>query len=200
MEIFLTCTLNQQTNAMKIFFTITLIFISIITNAQPALTYTEVVNVDSISKAELYSRARSWFNEAFKSSQNVLNIQDKETGELSGTGVMKYTPTVWRGNTQTIGIVRFNVTIKIKDGRYKYEFTNFTHEGSVSRNTYGKLPASSFGLITITDTCSHSDFEGYQNWKNKVWVDIKNQINININPMIEALKKKMNQPAKSDSW
>ena len=168
--------------------------------AQPPLSYNEIIKVDSVSKAILFERARSWYNESFKSSQHILNIQVKETGELSGNAIMEYKPEVFRGNNQTKGIIRFIVTIKVKDGKYRYEFTNFTHEGSRSITSYGNVSASSFGLITITDTCSHSDFKGYQNWKNKVWADIKMQINANILPMIETLKVKMNQSAKLDSW
>lgn len=49
------------------------------------ITYTEVVNVDtSLSKLELYSRAKEWFAKAYNSSQNVIQIEDKESGKIVG--------------------------------------------------------------------------------------------------------------------
>jgi hypothetical protein len=50
-----------------------------------AIKFTEVVNVDA-TKEQLFLRARAWFNDAFKSSKDVLQIQDKGTGEIAGNG------------------------------------------------------------------------------------------------------------------
>ena len=99
-------------------------------HVQP-LAYFGVIQVDFVKKNELYQRARSWFNATFAKSQNVLNIQDKETGELSGTATMYYTSSVFMGHACTSGTVSFVITVLVKDGRYKYALTLFRHEATV---------------------------------------------------------------------
>ena len=48
--------------------------------------YTEVVHVDSVSKNELYARAKLWLVDTYKSSINVIQLEDKENGEIIGKG------------------------------------------------------------------------------------------------------------------
>jgi hypothetical protein len=49
------------------------------------ITYTEVVYLDSLTdKQEIFSRAREWFASAYKSSINVIQMDDKEGGKIVG--------------------------------------------------------------------------------------------------------------------
>ena len=48
--------------------------------------YTEVVSVKGVSADELYYRAREWFSRAFKTSNNVLQMDSKERKTLIGKG------------------------------------------------------------------------------------------------------------------
>jgi hypothetical protein len=48
------------------------------------LKYSEVIQVDGINKEVLYLRAKSWANDVFSNSKNVIQIDDKEDGEIEG--------------------------------------------------------------------------------------------------------------------
>jgi len=174
------------------------IFLSFASIAQDKLIYTEVVKVDSsIKKEELFSRARSWFNSSFNKSQNVLNIQDKESGELSGTAIIRYVPNVYVGSSVTTGKISYVISVKVKDGRYKYQVTDFIHYGSPSSIER----ACNFDLIMKTDTFPRDPYNGQKRWCDKVWADIRKQIDSSIQPLIFSLKTNMGRPAKEDdNW
>lgn len=106
---------------MRIF--LTLVFVStffIMTNAQDKLkeslplingkvTYINTIKLDSVSKDEIYNRAKHWL--AYNSDRIMIDNND----ELIGRGhfLVDFSH-VW-----------YSITIHIKDGRYKYEITNF---------------------------------------------------------------------------
>ncbi len=102
------------------------------------------MQVANVSKDELFQRARSWFNDAFKSSKDVLQIQDKETGELSGKGNISGTMAFKAfGSHLSSILVSFSMKILVKDGRYKYEAANFVHfKTGDSGEGYGILTSS----------------------------------------------------------
>lgn len=176
-----------------------------VANSQP-IGFIEVIHVDSASGSQLFDRARQWFNTAFKDSGEVLNIQDKESGELAGKGVLKYNSRIFSGSNATTGWVSFTVQVLVKDGRYRYDITNFIHEGNIL-NRYG--PAN-FGLITQDTNCPYTKRQvwpkspslgGMEGWMDKVWIDIKEQINAETASIIGSLKEYMGRPiSKSDDW
>ena len=119
---------------------------SITTYGQTVLTYTEVIQVDSVTNIELYNRAKLWFATVYNSSNDVLQLENKEEGQLIGKAIMKYNPTVLSGSETTKGSIKYTIKIFVKDGRYKYEISDFIHDPV--GNQYGK---SSLGLITTDE-------------------------------------------------
>jgi hypothetical protein len=93
------------------------------------ITYSEVVTVDSsTSKNELYSRGREWFAKAYKSSTDVLQMDDKESGKIVGKALMQVYHKALGSNYKS-GYINYTISLYLKDGRYKYEITNFHHTG-----------------------------------------------------------------------
>jgi hypothetical protein len=86
--------------------------------------YSEVIEVDSIRKDELYKRAKRWFVEAYKDANKVIQLDDKESGEIIGKGSFD---AIW--NATFVASHKVNVAhtlkIKVKDGKYRYEITDF---------------------------------------------------------------------------
>lgn len=163
--------------------------------AEP-LTFSEVVKVDtSVSAKELYSRARTWFAETYRSAQDVIQMEDKEEGKIVAKGAIKYNSNVFVGSLGTKGWIRYTLTIIVKDGRYKFDMTNFIHEG----NPLNDSGAISFELITTSETCPANIYpKSTKGWKNKVWKDIKENIYTNESALIASLKAAMNKPSKDD--
>lgn len=148
--------------------------------------YTEVIKVDSTSKNSLYSSAQLWFVETFKDAKSVIQLQDKENGELIGKGLF-YIPTNRFGYTAIgLGIVRFQVQISVKEGRYKYSFSNFTHEGDKPQ---------------IYD-CGCLDNEEPTVCSKKIFAEVKEKTDAQIKILIASLKRAMeeNKGKKADDW
>ena len=73
------------------------------------VTYTEIVQVDSLSKADIYKRARLWLAKNYENSK----IDDQDL--LISKGYFPYGPyKVW--NT---------IVFRIKNGKYKFEISDF---------------------------------------------------------------------------
>lgn len=151
------------------------------------ITFTEVVTVDdsTATKDQLYSRAREWFARTFKSSQNVLQMDDKELGKLIGKGNFSIIPGLYLTDSR----VDFTLSIYLKDGRYKYELTDFNHVSYKSGYSGGALEDEK-------PNC------GNFNMMKKGWIDVKEQAQSNANAIIADLKLTMNKKAdiESDDW
>jgi len=162
---------------------------------QEKLTYSEVVQTDSISQNELYNRAKLWFATTYNSANDVLQMDNKEEGQLIGKAILKYNPNVLSGSEQTKGNINYTIKIFVKNGRYKYEITDFIHDPY--GNQYGKY---SMGVITTSEECPNPKPMA-KGWSDKVWKDIKSQIETNMNSLIPSMKqgmKKKTETKKSD--
>lgn len=95
------------------------------------ITYSEVIYVDSsANKQELFSKARAWMTKAYKSSTDVILIEDKEAGKIVSKALMPVFHRVL-GTESLNGHINYTISIYVKDGRYKYEITDFFHTGQV---------------------------------------------------------------------
>lgn len=181
---------------MKKLSLIILSFISAYTYCQVPLKYSEVIQVDSASANELYNRAKFWLASSYNSSKDVLQIDNKNDGQILGKALFSFNQTFLDRSGQTKGSIKYTISITVKDGRYKYEVTEFIHEPI--GNEYGKM---SFGLITTDSQCPTPPSRSI-GWCNKVWADIKNQIEEKIPSMIVSLKRGMKKQTQSgkDDW
>lgn len=84
--------------------------------------FENVINIDGLSKDQIFVKLRSLFVEIFKDSKNVLEINDKELGQLMGKGRMKYYHSNLIANN--VNYVNFTINIMVKDGRFKYRINN----------------------------------------------------------------------------
>jgi hypothetical protein len=111
--------------------------------AQPALpvdadtkkiTYSAVVPVSKAKQAELLKRAKSWATVA-----NFSPATRQASGEYRCKGQIKVVyPSIAAGKTDK-GIVTFIATVYGKDGKYKYVFSDFSHQDVLGRGDGGVL-------------------------------------------------------------
>ncbi len=165
------------------------------------LEFSDVVQVEGVSTTELYTRAKLWFAEAFRDSKHVLEVEDKEAGLLVGKGTMPYEPSSIMQSGGMKGHISFTVKIMIKDGRYKYSISNFTHGGSSEANQWvGVIRPVNFGLLTNAD----KPIEPISMTKGtmmKYWQQMKGISKAEAEGLIASMKKRMAQPAKgTDNW
>lgn len=153
--------------------------------------YTDVVQVEGVSKKQLFDRAKMWLATYYRSSSDVLQIVDEENSQLVGKALIEYHSSVFKGSEATKGYIRYKISIFFKDGRYKYSFSNFIHEG----NPFNDGPEISFGLITNDEKCpiEFNNFLAGAKWRDNVWNDIKDKVDAEMKGTIEALKTSMNK-------
>lgn len=84
--------------------------------------YQEVVAVEGAPSSELYSRAKTWLAVAYRSSTDVIKLDDPQAGRLIAKGVFE---TSWMTGTTGINHVW---TIEVKDGRFRYALTDFVFD------------------------------------------------------------------------
>lgn len=173
-----------------------LLILSLNSIGQEPLTYTEVIKVDSVSKDELYNRAKLWLIYAFNSANHVIQYDNKEEGQIIGKAIIKYDPKIFSASTQTEGNIKYTIKIFVREGRYKYEITDFIHDPYIENP--GK---AGMGLITTSEECPNPR-DLAKGWSNRVWKDIKTQIEDNIVPLTDSLKQGMikKTESESDDW
>ena len=168
---------------MKSLITLFTLFFSVFIFAQD-FQFEEVVKIDSsITKDELFNRARTWANENFKSRNNITTTEDRESGEISGSGIYDYrTEEKYKGRACVEGPVKYKFNIYLKDGRYKYIFHSFDHKGSKGS---GCRPVN-YGIITKSEEAP-AQGKGIQ--YNLGYADVKLKLNDHINRLIFSLKR-----------
>ena len=159
------------------------------------LIYTDVIELENISQDVLYNRGKIWFANTYVSANDVIQLDDKVSGLIIGKGVFRYEPKVFNASARTVGVIRYTVKLFFKDGRYKYEIGNFNHE-STSVSSYGGID---FGLITSESECPNPKRGMGSSWNNKVWNDIKSQIDDNVKLLVSNIKDGMTKEVESNN-
>lgn len=172
---------------MKKIFTLLSLIFSLVIFAQD-FQFEEVVKVDStITKEELFNRARTWIGKTYNNEKFVIATEDKNNGELSGNGMMNYHPgRNYFGSGVVKGEVNYKINIYVKDGRYKYLFHSFRHTGS----SIGMNQPINYGMITGSADAPKPSRGGSSN---TAWKDIKEESEFKIKKIIESLKASMNK-------
>ena len=91
--------------------------------ATGAVHYAVVEAVDGAAKDALYARAKTWVINAYSSPRDVITTEDKDAGIVVCKGFSE--ETVKLGFMPSKERLYFSVKISVKEGRYKYELTDF---------------------------------------------------------------------------
>ncbi len=150
------------------------------------IAYQGVVEVPGVSKADLYTRAHAWVANTYRSANAVIQMNDKEAGQLVAKGLTRVT-TKSLGIVVDAGVVRHTLTIYVKDGRYKYVLTNLAHEAGGAANilSAGPLEQEQGNLYALGTG-------------KKLWNDIKQQANRDAYNLIAELQESMVLKGKKD--
>jgi hypothetical protein len=138
------------------------------------LKFSEVIQIEGASSKNLHDRCLDWFAQAYNNSDEVLKSSSPD--KLIAKPLIRYNPRIFSGSEQTKGTIDYTIMVQFKDGRYRYSVYDFYHEGN-PRASFG---AASIGLITTAAECPAEVKFSTRKYKNKVWTDIKTQIDENI--------------------
>lgn len=113
------------------------------------ITFSEVVQVDSLSKDEIFIRANSWIVKTFKSAKDVIQLNDKDAGKIICKTLTS--ATIGKGfNKITMDPVFFLITIEVRPGRYRIMASEFIHQYNINlgyTNTTGENLLESYYLL-----------------------------------------------------
>lgn len=78
-----------------------------------------VVQIDSVSKDRLFAKTMEWIALNYKSANDVIQLSNKEDGKI-----------ICKGNFKTMvlltsGYIGHTLTLDFKDGKFRYQYTNF---------------------------------------------------------------------------
>jgi hypothetical protein len=147
------------------------------------IIYSKVTQTPGLSKNELFLYANEWFANSFKSSKDVIQFSDKESGKIIAKGNLD---TSYRtlGMLIEIGYVSFTIEVATKNGRYRYIIKNFWHHKGISSvKSPGDLRIKKSGMQL----------------SRKAWRSIKEQTNNKIIYLIKSLEVTM-LTKKKDKW
>ncbi len=90
------------------------------------ITYEGVTEVGNIKADVLYKRALSWFNTFYKNPTEVIRENDELKFKIVGKPRFKiYNTPDKDGSKSDAGLIQYTITVAAKDGRFKYEITEF---------------------------------------------------------------------------
>ncbi len=119
------------------------------------IDFTEVVKVDGASKDDLYIKAREWFAKTFVSAQKVIQMDDKDAGKIIGRGTARGVESSFLSPVSFT--LYYTVSITMKDGRYRYEITDFEYQDDPTKY---ELSPSKHVLDLIATDPKHKKKDG----------------------------------------
>ncbi len=164
-------------------------------SVQP-IEYVGVVEVPGVSASELFVRAKVWFADTFVDSKHVLEVQDKDAGVLAGKGSIHFVPHFLVARDLVAGEVTFNIKVLVKDGRFKYMFTDFVHRGTPS----SMAAPIDFGLLTTAK--NPPDVKNIPKGnREKAWDELHQLVEAHATLAIAQLKQQMAAaPGGNSNW
>jgi hypothetical protein len=152
-------------------------------SATKKISYFGVVNIDSTSKEELYTRAKLWFATTYNSANAVIQMDDKESGIIVGKATMKVGYYAL-GTYYHAGYIDYLITIKTKDNKYRYEITNFVHDAKLAQQ-------SEFPSGGTAESMTHTSVRVMGFSYQKTFNQLLYEMNNNANSLVASIKKGM---------
>jgi len=159
----------------KIYLTLSVLLIGIFARAQDLtlpldsttkkVSYSEVVNV-SKTKNQLFDNTLEWFAVYFKSSNDVIQIKDKESG--------KFVAKFFIPNVNNIPPTSVSILIFLKENKYKYIFNDVIYVGGSGTKSWGleenptiwQAGLTKSGIKSIKSTANTSILNAIESLKN----------------------------------
>lgn len=147
------------------------------------VTYSGIVTVNG-TQEELYSRAREWFAKTYNSAQNVIQMDSKD--KIVGKALMQ---AYYKGGDY--GYINYTISLYLKDGKYKYEISNFYHTGEAVVGSYVGIPDYGTCEEMMNEKNKHAQKVGYA---------LITQLDENIKSLIADLELNMNNKVTAKDW
>jgi hypothetical protein len=98
----------------------------------------KVVVLDSVTQKNVYSRAKLYFAETYKSAKDVIQLDDSEQGLIVGKAYTTGSYSVML--TIATLEVWFTLKIECKDSKYRYTLDNIKTTNNIPAESWWKYP------------------------------------------------------------
>lgn len=143
--------------------------------------YSEVVEVQNMSKSELFISALEWFNKTYESGKAVIQTSDKEGGMIIGNANSQTLIYNNAGFKKDGGYFSYTISVYCKDTKFKYVIDNITYnKGEMVLNPGADL-AEDFPR-------NWTGFIGDNKQTRREWKSFQIQANLYFNLVIDELK------------
>jgi len=139
------------------------------------IIYMDVVKEDSVSQDSIYKRINEWVKFTYPKSKTTIDTIGKRF-VTRGRFLVYVNPGVLK---EIHGAIRYDLTIELKDNRYRYTFTNFIFEYYKQDRFYKYNPTGK------TKPLEDEKFPGWQ----APWEKHKMSTEAHVNEKITDLKK-----------
>lgn len=91
------------------------------------ITYEGVVEVKGETASTLYKRVLDWFNTNYKNPADVIRENDEAGNKVVGKHRFKISNPPDKNGVREgdAGLIQYTITVSSRDGRFKYEITEF---------------------------------------------------------------------------
>ncbi len=127
--------LKSRMAGKKILFAVTILLFGFIARAQESapdfpwddvtnkVSYTDVVEVDGVTAADLFKRLTDWFNTYYSNPTNVIQSNDTEKKEIVGQHRFDTFLTDKEVKSKD-ATMQYSIAVACKEGRFKYTITD----------------------------------------------------------------------------
>lgn len=153
------------------------------------VVFDAIIKLDSVGKEEIYNRIKIWLTEAFKSSKDVIQIDDKTSGRI-----------ICKGNSDIIIPMvimdvpincRFTLSILIKDFKYRVRFERITYQGYP--DSYSMNPPINTAEDLITD-------KAIEEGRGKIKMKYRTATIDLLNTLLTKMQQSTRTKSVSDDW
>lgn len=92
-------------------------------NDKGRVEFQEIIEVENVSKDELFTRANAWFVSAYNSANDVIQMSDKEQGIIIGKGIAPYEVMFLAKNYPYK--LRHTIKVETKENKARLTMTDF---------------------------------------------------------------------------
>jgi hypothetical protein len=107
------------------------------------VAYNFVGPAPSLSKTEIHRRARQWVARTYQSSKAVLEIEDRETGDLLGNGVSNIYVARTKNAFATSKPIIYTISVEAKNEKYRVQVTNVRYRNYIYKLGPDEAPIES---------------------------------------------------------
>ncbi len=87
------------------------------------IEYKGIIELSGVTKSELYKRGYNWIKSYYVNPTQVIQTADSVSGKIEGKAQFATSKILKNGVKAQADMVKYNITLDIKDGKYRYTIT-----------------------------------------------------------------------------